>query len=56
MVFAGVYLRFATHALPQASTKTSSQPTWASAADQGVRPTLHSFVRGQVRALRADRN
>src|ERR1019366_7412967 len=26
--------------LPQALTNTSSRPTWASAADQGVRPTL----------------
>src|ERR1035441_9076823 len=29
--------------LPQALTNTSSRPTWASTADQGVRPTLHSF-------------
>ena len=33
--------------LPQALTNTSSRPTWASAADQGVRPTwwraLHQF-------------
>src|ERR1035438_666239 len=34
--------------LPQASTNTSSRPTWASAADQGVRPTLHSSVRDKV--------
>ena len=30
--------------LPQALTNTSSRPTWASAADQGVRPTLHSSI------------
>ena len=34
--------------LPQALTNTSSRPTWASAADQGVRPTLHSSIRGQA--------
>ena len=34
--------------LPQASTKTSTRPTWASAADQGVRPTLHSSIRDKV--------
>jgi hypothetical protein len=38
--------------LPQASTNTSSRPTWASAADQGVRPgvrpTLHSSIRDKV--------
>jgi hypothetical protein len=34
--------------LPQASTYTSSKPTWASAADQGVRPTLHSSIRDQA--------
>ena len=34
--------------LPQASTNTSSRPTWASAADQGVRPTLHSSIRDNV--------
>src|ERR1017187_9137930 len=31
--------------LPQALTNTSSKPTWASAADQGVRPTLYSSIR-----------
>src|ERR1035441_9023787 len=31
--------------LPQALTNTSNKPTGASAADQGVRPTLHSSIR-----------
>jgi hypothetical protein len=33
--------------LPQASTN-NSRPTWASAADQGVRPTLHSSIPDKV--------
>ena len=44
--------------LPQALTNASSRPTGASAADQGVRPTLHSPINSQDRpnetpALRA---
>ena len=34
--------------LSQALTNTSSRPTWASAADQGVRPTLHSSIQDKV--------
>src|ERR1019366_2778882 len=33
---------------PQASTKTSTRARGASAADQGVRPTLHSSIRDKV--------
>jgi hypothetical protein len=34
--------------LPQALTNTSSRPTWASAADQGVRTTLHWSIRDRA--------